>query len=55
MATSGSGTRGAFSETLRFTTASTTITLEVYEQSVASGLTIHVVKIPLRLVEGGVQ
>ena len=54
-ATSGSGTRGTFRETLRFTTGSTTITLEVYEQSAASGLPIHVVKVPLRLVEGGVQ
>ena len=54
-ATSGSGTRGTFRETLRFTTGSTTITLEVYEQSAASGLPIHVVKVPLHLVEGGVQ
>jgi hypothetical protein len=54
-ATSGSGTRGTFNETLTFTTASTTITLEVYEQSAASGLPIHVVKVPLHLVEGGVQ
>lgn len=54
-ATSGSGTRGVFRETLRFTTASTTITLEVYEQSVASGLPIHVVKIPLRLAGSDVQ
>jgi hypothetical protein len=54
-ATSGSGTRGTFNETLSFTTASTTITLEVYEQSAASGLPIHVVKIPLRLAEGGAR
>ena len=52
-ATSGSGTRGTFDETLRFVTESPTITLEVYEVSAASGLPIHVVKIPLRLAGGG--
>jgi hypothetical protein len=51
-ATSGSGTRGTFNETVDFATESPTITLEVYELSAASGLPIHVVKIPLRLAEG---
>jgi germination protein M len=48
-ATSGTGTRGTFSEIVDFVTASTAITLEVYEQSPASGLPIHLIKIPLRL------
>lgn len=51
MATSGTGTRGTFNESVRFTASTPTITLEVYESSAASGLPIHVVKIPLRLVE----
>jgi hypothetical protein len=51
-ATSGSGARGTFNKTVDFATESPTITLEVYELSAASGLPIHVVKIPLRLAEG---
>jgi len=51
-ATSGSGTRGIFNETIDFANESPTITLEVYELSAASGLPIHVVKIPLRLSAG---
>ena len=55
MATAGSGTRGTFNETLRFTTPATIITLEVYETSAASGLPINVVKIPLRIAEGDLE
>lgn len=51
MATSGSGTRGTFDETISFTAAAPAITLEVYESSAASGLPIHVVKIPLAYAE----
>lgn len=50
MATSGSGTRGTFNETLRFSATTPTITLEVYEISAASGRPIHVVSIPLNMV-----
>lgn len=49
MATSGSGTRGTFNETVTFSTESAGIVLEVYESSAASGLPIHLVKIPLPL------
>jgi germination protein M len=51
MATSGSGTRGTFNETVTFTATSPGITLEVYESSAASGLPIHLVKIPLPLAQ----
>lgn len=55
MATSGSGTRGTFNESLSFTTASSRITLEVYERSAADGRPVNTVKIPLVIAEGGVQ
>lgn len=48
-ATSGTGTRGLFSERVTFATNAPAITLEVYETSMASGLPTNVVKIPLRL------
>jgi spore germination protein GerM len=51
MATSGTGTRGTFNESVRFETSSTSIILEVYEDSASSGLQIHVVKIPLPLAD----
>ncbi len=51
MATSGSGTRGTFNEMVTFSTESPAITLEVYESSAASGLPIHLVKIPLPRAE----
>jgi hypothetical protein len=48
-ATSGMGTRGTFSTSVSFETDSRSIVVEVYEQSAASGLPIHVAKIPLPL------
>ncbi len=49
MATSGSGTRGTFNATMRFIAPSSSIVLELFEPSAASGLPTHVVKIPLPL------
>lgn len=49
-ATSGSGTRGTFSETLAFEIPNRQLgTLVVYESSAADGSRVHVVKIPLLL------
>lgn len=49
MATSGSGTRGTFDETLAFDPQPGNGTLVVWEDSAENGQPIHVVEIPLRL------
>lgn len=49
MATSGSGARGIFSETLRFTAAPSEVILEAYEPSAADGRPTNTVRIPLRV------
>ena len=55
MATSGSGTRGTFNESVDFSTTSPNVTLEVYESSAADGRPVHVVRIPLFIDEGVAQ
>lgn len=52
-ATSGTGTRGLFNASVNFITSATSITLQAYEVSAASGLPINVVKIPLQLAASG--
>jgi hypothetical protein len=49
MAASGSGTRGTFNETLRFTAAPGEVILEAYEPSAADGHPTNTIRIPLRV------
>ena len=52
MATSGSGTRGTFDETIAFDVSRQGGRLVVYEDSAEDGSRIHTVAIPLRLAPG---
>ena len=49
-ATSGSGTRGAFSTELKFPLRGATVTLVVYEVSMEDGSRLHEVRIPLHVI-----
>lgn len=49
-ASSGTGTRGIFSLTLRFTPRPGAATLVVYDRSAKDGTPLHVVRVPLHLI-----